>query len=158
MGAHHFKICLVPADASVERDADGNYAGNFLASCPISNALCERFRNIFTKANHWGDVEEYVSNNEWGSDLRIWRSKDGEIEDITFRFAASSDPIEKLQAFIKIAKGAGCFLLLEASGKVVAPEFDTLLEILRTHHSYRFGADPNGTVVEASKKIKEEGK
>jgi hypothetical protein len=155
MGAHHFKLYLVPPGAAPTRDAEGWYAGDFLASFPIADSILQRLRQIFTRTNHWGSVEEYVSDNEWGSDLRISRSDAGTISEIAFRYAACADPLEKLQLFVHIAKDAGCSLFIFSSGTVVTADFEEVFRALRSHHSFRFLSDPEGAIVEAASKIKE---
>jgi hypothetical protein len=154
MGAHHFKLYFVPAGAAPVRDAEGRFAGGFLKSFPIADSIIHRLRQIFTRTNHWGSVEEYVSDHEWGSDLRISHSDAGGISEIAFRYAACADPLEKLQLFVSIARDAGCSLLV-FSGAVVATDFEEVLRALRSHHSFRFSSDPESAVLEAASKIKE---
>ncbi len=87
MGAHHFKLFLVPPGIHPLRGEEGIYVGDFLQSFQIADSIAERLRQIFQRTNHWGDVEEYVSGDAWGSDLSIVRSDDGGIAEVLFRYA-----------------------------------------------------------------------
>ncbi len=153
MGAHHFKLDLVPPGVVPSRDGDGSYTGDFLVSFPIPDSIVQRLRALFDKTSHWGRVEEYASDKEWGSDLRIVRTDDRRISDVVFRFSPVADPEEKLREFIAIARDAGCRLLVESEGVVVAPEFDEVFQTLRTHHAFRFVSDPKGAILEAARKV-----
>jgi hypothetical protein len=155
MGAHHFKVYFVPPGLIPVRDEQGWYAGDFLASFSIADSIVQRLRQIFTRTNHWGRVEEYLSDNEWGSDLRISRSDAGAISDVAFRYAACADPVEKLQLFVSIARDAGCSLFVFSSGAVVGTDFEEVFRELRAHHSFRFLSDPQGAIVEAASKIED---
>ncbi len=155
MGAHHFKLFLVPPGIQPLRDEEGIYVGDFLQSFQIADSIAERLRQIFRRTNHWGDVEEYVSGDAWGSDLSIVRSDDGSIAEVLFRYAPCADPIEKLREFVAIAQDAGCFLLEPSSDTIIAPDFEEVSRVLKAHHSFRFLSDPEGAIVEAAKKIKQ---
>lgn len=155
MGAHHFKLYFVPPGTTPTRDDEGDYEGNYLANFALTNSIVLRLRQIFKKSNHWGGVEEYVSDNKWGSDLRICRSEGGRIEDIVLRYAPVADLQEKLGEFVAIAKDAGCFLFQPTSGAVMAPDFAEVLHALHAHHAFKFISDPKGAIVDAAKKIDE---
>jgi hypothetical protein len=156
MGAYHFKLYLVPAGVALSLDENRCAEGDLLKSFSVSDVIVQRLRGIFEKTNHWGDVEEYESAHEWGGDLRIWRSEEGQICDIEFRFAPVVDPIEKLREFVAIAKDSGCSLLEPSSNSMIAPDFDVVFQALRKHHSFRFLSDPKGALIEAAQKIKQD--
>ena len=155
MGVHHFNLELVPPGVVPTREEDGRYAGGFLKTFPIPDPIAQRLRQIFTRPNHWGMVDEYCSETQWGGDLRICRSDLGQIEEVGFRFAPVADSLEKLREFVAITKDAGCFLLVCSSGEVIAPDFGEVMRALREHHSFKFLSDPKGTIVEAAQKIEE---
>lgn len=156
MGAPHFKLCFVPSGLNPVRDEEGHFEGDSLVGFPISDSIVQRLRRIFTRTRHWGDVEEYVSESEWGGELRICRNDDGHIDEIELRFAPLADPVEKLREFVAIAKDAGCYLLEMSSGTVLAPDFIIVFESLRAHHSFRFLSDPEQAVIEAARKTKQD--
>ena len=108
MGAHHFKLHLVPPGAFPLRDSEGSFEGDFLASFHMPNSVVSRLRSIFSTSTHWGGVEEFTSGNEWGSDLRIFRAGEGHITDIAFRYAPVADPLDTLREFVSIARELGC--------------------------------------------------
>jgi len=97
---------------------------DFLETFSLSEPIVQRLRQIFKNPNHWGQIEEYCSTTPWGSDLRISHAKDGRIEEVAFRFSSVADSIQKLDKFLKIAKDAGCHLLLCSLGEIVAPELE----------------------------------
>lgn len=156
MGAHQFKLYFVPSGSVPIRDDDGCFEGDSLVGFPISDSIIQRLRRIFSKTKHWGDVEEYVSEHEWGGDLRIIRNDEGQIDEIEFRFAPIADPVEKLREFVAIAKDAGCFLLERPSGAVLAPDFETVFESLRSHQAFRFLSDPKGAIIEGAQKTRQD--
>lgn len=135
------------------RDKEGLHFGDFLLSFPIADPITQRLRRVFARTNHWGKVEAYMSDSEWGSDLRISHSEDGQVVAVTFRYAPGMDPIEKLAEFVAIAKDAGCFLLIGSSDVILPPDFDEVFRELRQHHAFRFLSDPEGAIIEGAKKI-----
>lgn len=151
MGAHHFKLDLVPRGHRPQCNEDGTYHGDFLLGFELSTDILQRLRSLLPKPNHWGNVEEFNSISEWGSDLRIWHADDGRIESVVMRYAPVGDPNEVLQKFVRIVKDAGCDLLVQSTFEIVPPEFDAVFAALRQHHAFRFLENPEGAIHEAAR-------
>ncbi len=150
MGAHHFKLYVVPPGSRPVRDADGDYEGFFLLGFDLPAVVVQRFRSLFPNANPWGGVEEFNSPSPWGSDLRIFHEDDGRIAEVVMRYAPAGDPIQFLLAFVEAAKEAGCELLVETTGEVIPPDFERVVAALRTHRAFRFLRDPEGAIKQAA--------
>lgn len=155
MGVHHFTLYLVPPGSRPVRDSDGRYHSSFLHGFGLSAGILGRLRSLLPKPNHWGPVEEFCSSAEWGSDLRIWHEDDGEIGDIVFRFAPVGDPVQLLDAFITIAREAGCHLLVQTSFEVVPPDFERVFHALKSLRAFRVLSDPESVIQEAARETSE---
>ena len=150
MGAHHFKLYVVPPGSHPTRGAEGEYDGFFLLGFDLEEVVVQRFRSLLPNANPWGKVEEFNSASQWGSDLRIFHEDDGRVAEVVMRYAPAGDSIQMLRAFIEVVKQAGCELLVETTGEVVAPEPEPVLAALRGHRAFRFPTDPQGAIKEAA--------
>jgi hypothetical protein len=151
MGAHHFKFHLVPAGARVTRDADGELPGDFLVGHKIREEVVSQLRALLPKQNHWSTVEEFNSASEWGSDIRIYREKDGSIGDIAMRYAPVADSLDTLRAFVRVTKEAGCDIVVDSTAEVVPAELEAVVAALKKHRAFRFVSDPEGVIKEAAK-------
>lgn len=146
---HHFKLYVIPQGTQPKRNADGEYIDGFLIPVDVPNEITQRFRSLLPNPNPWNGVEEFNSNEEWGSDLRIYHDE-RRISDIVFRYSPAGDPIGLLQSFIDIVKLAGLQLFSDATGDLIPPDFDNLFAIFRQHRAYRFPNDPVGVIKEAA--------
>src|SRR5215475_914704 len=75
----------------------------------------------------WGEVEEFESPNNWGSDLRIWHNgqRDGPVRSIVFRFAPVADKSGGARAVSHdMPRNMGCSSIREASGHTAAQDRD----------------------------------
>jgi hypothetical protein len=154
MGAHHFKLHMVPPSSRPIRDADGDYTGDFLLAFDLSDDVVTRLRTLLPKPNHWGEVEEFNSVSDWGSDLRISHAQGGRISDITMRYAPAGDSFDILHAFIEIVRAAGCELLVDSTGEVIPPDVGLVETAVRGHPAFQFMSDPHGAVIKAADETK----
>jgi hypothetical protein len=157
MGAQHFTLHMVLSGANPKRDANGDYAGDFLLPIAVSEGTVASLRALLPKPNHWGKVEEFNSAHDWGSDLRIYHAEDGRISDIVMRYAPAGDSIETLRTFVDIIRAAGCQVLVESSGEIIPADFDLVEAALSNHRAFRFLKDPLGTIIEAADETNEKG-
>lgn len=94
MGAHHYKLEVVPRrfieQFSNPIPMEIVYEGlqPWLDEKP-DEKLLDSLRILLPNDKSWG-VEEYVSANDWGSDIRIWK-EDEIIENIVFRYSEIDD-------------------------------------------------------------------
>jgi len=72
-------------------------SGGFLLAFDVPGDVVGRLRTLLPKPNHWGDVEEFNSASDWGSDLRISHEQDGKISDITMRYSPAGDSFDILR-------------------------------------------------------------
>ena len=150
MGAHHFKLYVVPHGSHPKRHAEGEYDDFFLLGFELQEAVLQRFRSLLPNANHWGKVEEFNSSLQWGSDLRIFHEEDGRVAEVVMRYAPAGDSLQVLCTFVEIVKQAGCELFVETTGEVLAPEPEAVFAALRGHRAFRFLRDPEGAIKEAA--------
>jgi hypothetical protein len=155
MGAHHFKLYVIPPGSRPTRDANGDYSGDFLLTFDVPDDVVRRLRTLLPKSDHWGDVEEFNSENAWGSDLRIFHEPDGKISDITMRYSPAGDPLDILRMFVEIVKSAGCDLLVGSTGEATPPDVERVETALRSHRASRFTSDPRDAIIEAGKETKQ---
>jgi hypothetical protein len=74
-------------------------------------------RTLLPHDKSWDDTEEYVSNGDWSSDIRIWKEDEGDVFDIVFRYSPGNDGWSLMQAFVRIAREERCVLLEHDSGE-----------------------------------------
>jgi len=149
MGVHHFSLHLIPTDVSAN-----SYDNGFLHEHSVSDAILLRLRGLLPKDTSWGTTEEFRSDADWPSDLRIWKEEDGTIFDIVFRYSPVTDPKELLFSFLSIAKDAD-FLIYEKSSKsIFRPEEAVITKLFLGSASHRFLTDPETTILEAAAKTK----
>jgi hypothetical protein len=157
MGAHHFKLYVIPPGSRPARGADGDYVGGFLLAFDVPDDAVRRLRALLPRPNHWGDVEEFNSASDWGSDLRISHEPGGKISDITMRYSPAGDSFDVLRMFVEIVRSAGCELLVDSTGEAIPPLFERVETILRSHRAFRFVIDPKGAIIEAGKETEQLG-
>ena len=104
----------------------------------------------------WGEVEEFESPNNWGSDLRIWHNgqRDGPVWSIVFRFAPVADSQEVLERFLTTAAQHGLLVYSRASGRMLQPRIEIVEQDLKQSTAYRFISDPGAAILEASATVK----
>jgi len=107
MGAHHFKLYLVPPGTRPLRDEDGEYEGAFLLGFDLPAGVVQRIRALLPNPRPWGGVDEFNSSSEWGSDVRIFHEDDGRVAEVAMRYAPAGDPIQVLREFVEVAKKRG---------------------------------------------------
>jgi hypothetical protein len=157
MGVHHYYLQVIPKSLAEKHK---NKLAKVLEKqwawkneIP-SNILLDELRGLLPKNTSWGEVEEFESENKWGSDVRIW--KEGQkVEAIEFRYAPCADPKNILECFIKIVadeKGK-CMLFARESKTLLFPDLSLILEDMKKSRAYRFIFNPMETIIEASEEI-----
>ena len=139
--------------ALTEQDIDIGHsedAGWWSSVQPTSETLA-RLRHLCTTDNSWGETEEYVTSETWGSDLRIWK-KQGRVWLVTFRFSPTSDDHTLLDRFVAIARDEHCLLLDAETGSLFEPDDEVVAERLRSSRAMRFVRDPRSTIIEAARR------
>jgi len=154
MGAHHFTLHVVPPGSRPTRDADGDYPGGFLLTNDLPDQVVTRLRTLLPEPNHWGEVEEFKSVSDWGSDLRILHAEGGRISDITMRYAPVGDSFDTLHAFVEIVNAAGCELLVDSTGEVLPSDAGLIEKAVRGHPAFQFLSDPHGAILKAAAETK----
>ena len=161
MGLHHFQLSMVPksyfgthAPATIsaneiEKGQNANH-GWWSAHQPSPETL-KRSRELCLIDKSWGDTEEYVTSEKWGSDIRIWKTNE-KVWDITFRFSPVSDDLKLLQRFVGIARDANCLLLDSETGELLQGDDTVVIERLGRSKAMRFVRDPKSAIVEGARK------
>jgi hypothetical protein len=167
MGIHQFKLSMVPQayfdrigspvpSMLTKEDIDrGERAdtGWWASLQPTPQALT-RLREICPNDKSWGETEEYVTSEIWGSDLRIWREK-GRVWLLTFRFSPTADDRALLDRFVDIARDEHCLLLDSDTGSLFEPETEVVTEHLSRSTAMRFLRDPQSAISEAARAARE---
>ena len=151
MGVHQFKIALLPracfsqpvpvvlSEADIDSGEDGT--SGWWASHPPSVRFLSDLRALLPTDKSWGNVEEFISTEKWGSDLRIWKDED-RVFAIVFRFSPISDKWSLLQRFLSIARNESCLLLDQKSGTVFEPDEKIVRQQFDKSQAARFVRDP----------------
>jgi len=128
MGAFHYKLEIVPKGfvgdpplANVPLSEIQEGLSPWAELPPPSVHFLAELRTLLPVNRSWGETEEYVSLNEYSSDLRIWSDR-GKVENIEFRFNAYADDWSLMQKFLAIVKAATCMLVETRSGAVLPPD------------------------------------
>lgn len=163
MGIHHFKLSMVPIayfarigspvpvtlnEEDIDR-ATSTDDGWWPSLQPTPQALA-RLRSLCPTAKSWGETEEFVTSEPWGSDLRIWKER-GRIWQVVFRFAPITDDLTLLNEFVAIAKDEHCLLLDTDTCMLFEPEAAVVAEHLRSSRAMRFVRDPQRVIIEAAR-------
>lgn len=158
MGIHHFKLDVVPR-AVLERhlsSGDSEVSIEELEWLPDPNfqpsaSFLAQLRELLPNDTSWGPCEEYESDSDWGSDLRIWHAEEDNghspVDQIQFRFSTVGDPIELLHRFVSLAASENCVLIDVESGSWFEPVVENAEEYLLNSRAYSFARDPKGTVL-----------
>lgn len=162
MGVHHFKLSLVPrayferlgspvppllTDEDVDR---GESADGWWSPLQPTEQAVSRLRQLCPTDKSWGETEEFVTSETWGSDLRIWREQ-GRVWLVTFRFSPAADDRALLDRFVAIARDEHCLLLDAETGSLFEPDDEVVTERLRGSRAMRFVRDPQSTIIEAAR-------
>ncbi|MBI1754168.1 MAG: hypothetical protein HY014_10820 [Acidobacteria bacterium] len=118
-----------------------------------SEDFLNHLRLLLPRGKSWGDTEEYVSENEWESDLRIWRD-DSCISNIQFRYSPAGDPWSLMQDFLSIVSASGYLLVERDSGLILDPSEEVMRGQLMKSKAGQFLHDPKGTILQAAADLK----
>jgi hypothetical protein len=165
MGVHHFKLTVVPrayfgermpatlSEADIDRGED--IASGWWAGHPPSERFLTAIRVLLPTDKSWGETEEYVSADVWGSDVRVWKDA-GRVWGVTFRFSPVTDGWPLMQRFLALVREERGVLLEERSGAVFEPDEEIVRERLVTSRAVQFVRDPEGTIVQAARELKDD--
>jgi len=155
MGAHHYQLALVPS-AFADDLSDDLWERDDLWSEQPAITLLRELRSLLPKDTSWADVEEFESENDWGSDLRIFRDgqRDGPVESIVFRFSPVADSREVLERFLTTARRHGLLVYARASQRIMQPKIEIVERDLKQSTAYRFISDPGAALSEAAANVK----
>jgi hypothetical protein len=156
MGAHHYQLEIVPRAffegepplAVTKHQLTEGIVAWQSNSSPSSQFL-EGLRKLLPVERSWGEVEEYISQGVWPSDLRIWRNGPT-IESIAFRYSPAGDEWSVMQRFLALVRRADCLLIEGRSGDVLPPEEKIVRASLSSSIAGQFAVDPEGAVLRAS--------
>jgi len=120
--------------------------------CQPSQRFLAVIRTLLPKDESWGETEEYVSAQEWGSDLRVWRT-DGKVCSVVFRFAPGADEWSLMSRFLALVREEKGLLLDPSTRVVFEPDEAAVLERLRTSRAMHFLRDPESAILAAAHAI-----
>ncbi|MBK7630524.1 MAG: hypothetical protein IPJ23_07470 [Ignavibacteriales bacterium] len=155
MGAHHYKLEVVPRrfieQFSNPIPMEIVYEGlqPWLDEKP-DEKLLDSLRILLPNDKSWG-VEEYVSANDWGSDIRIWK-EDEIIENIVFRYSEIDD-WNLMISFLNIVKELDYVVI--HGGYVIEPDEKEIRNDFRNSAAGQFKNDPESAIIRAAKGAKE---
>jgi hypothetical protein len=163
MGVCHFKLSMVPRAyfertglpvplvLTVEEIEHGENVktGWWVPLQPTPQTLA-RLRKLCPYDQSWGETEEFVTREPWGSDIRIWKEQ-GRVWLVTFRFSPTADARTLLDQFVAIARDEHCLLLDADTGSLFEPDDTVVSERLRDSRAVRFAKDPQATIIEATR-------
>ena len=169
MGVHHYKVELVPrahfesrglpippAITEGEMEQGQSLVSGWWAAHPPSSQLLSGLRSLLPLDKSWGETEEFVSTDDWGSDVRIWK-ENGKVWSITFRFSPVVDGWPLLRQVLSFAQSEKCLLLEVESGTVLEPDEKSLRERLLASQAMRFVRDPMGTILKTARTLRHDG-
>lgn len=169
MGVHHYKIEFVPRahfesrglpipPAMTEDDLEQgqNPASGWWTVHPPSQQLLSGLRSLLPLDKAWGETEEFISANDWGADVRIWK-EGGKVWSITFRFSPVADGWPLFSQILLLAQGEKCLLVEVESGTVMEPDERIVRERLLAARAMQFGRDPTGTILKAAGELQKDG-
>ena len=150
MGAHHYHIELLPRTSVGLDPEDENLWGQ-----PPPESLLKELRTLLPNDTSWGGVEEYDSDNEWSSDLRIWHEDelDSPVFSIVFRYAPIEGTTTVLERFLTLAANHNLLLYSRASRRTFEPKWDELVSDLKTTPAFQFLSDPEKAIKAAAAKV-----
>ena len=162
MGIHHFEFDAIPR-ALLEHYLD---LGNSVSSIEEliwlpgqseqpSSMFLSQLRKLLPNDTSWGPVEEYESDSDWGSDLRIWHSEEprllSPVESITFRFAPVGDPVELLHKYVGLLAEETCVVFSREFGTWFEPTSEIVSKNLEKSRAFRFAQNPHSALDELAK-------
>ena len=162
MGIHHFHLDAIPR-APLERHLDLGYSVSSIEDLewsPDKNEqpspkFLSRLRELLPNNTSWGPVEEYVSDGDWSSDLRIWHGEEprllSPVESITFRFAPVGDPVELLHKYVNLVAEETCVLFSRELGAWFEPTIEIVTGNLEKSRAFRFTQDPHDALEELAR-------
>lgn len=167
MAVFHYKLRLLPrahfglqfpqvlAGEQIDFGEEDNTG--WWALHPPSAKLLAELRALLPLDKSWpgGQVEEYTTSPEYGSDIRIWKTG-SEVHAITFRFSVVTDKWLLMQRFLEIARNGDCLLREDETGRVFEPDEQAVKERFVVSRAMRYCRDPEGTVMQAATKLREE--
>jgi len=155
MGAHHYQLALLPS-AFADDASDDLWERDDLWSEQPPSALLRELRNLLPNETSWGEVEEFESADDWGSDLRIWHDcqRDGPVESIVFRFSPVADSREVLERFLTTAARHGLLVYARASRCILQPRIEIVEQDLKQSTAYRFISDPGAALLDTTAAVK----
>lgn len=159
MGAHHYNLEVVPrgyiAKFSNPIPMEIIYEGlqPWLDEKP-DEKLLDSLRILLPIDKSWG-VEEYVSANDWGSDIRIWKENEI-IENIVFRYSEIDD-WDLMISFLIIVRESD-YLLVGNNGFIIEPEEREIVTDFRNSAAGQFKNDTESAIIRAAKEASEYNK
>ncbi len=120
-------------------------------SNPSTNFM-NSIRSLLPINNSWGDVEEFKSDDNWGSQIQIYKT-DEKFEAVVLKFSPAQDNIKILENFITIADEEKCLLYAEESSKVLQPNLSEIIEDLKVSKACKFMEDPIKTIEESASQL-----
>lgn len=150
MGAHHYHIELLPR-TSVGLDLEDE---NLWKQQP-SESLLKELRTLLPNDTSWGGVEEYESDDDWGSDLRIWHQDemDSPVFSIVLRYAPIEGTTTLLERFLTLAENHDMLVYSRATERTFEPEWDEVVSDLKTTPAFQFLSDPERALKVAAAKV-----
>jgi hypothetical protein len=167
MGVHHFSLALAPRAyfsgqlphelSASDFDCGEDTSLGWWALHPPSDDLLLAIRSLLPNNRAWpgGEVEEYTSDGEWESDVRIFK-EEGRVDGITFRYSPISSPWSDVQRFLNIARLHSCVLVEVLSRSVMEPDDDAITMSFQASRSAKFMQDPAHTLKQAAAEVRGE--
>jgi hypothetical protein len=161
MGIFHYKVSLVPrayfgGEIPASLSETETQRGEWWVAHPPSAGLLTALRALLPEDKSWGDIEEYASIGDFGSDIRIWKDA-GRVEGIEFRFSPVADEWALMQRFVDIARVEQCLLLEGGSGALFEANEELVRQRLASSHAVDFIRDPAATIVRAAGELEDDG-
>ncbi|WP_321311497.1 hypothetical protein [Halarcobacter sp.] len=158
MAIFQYNIEIIPKEFVKKHKSDFQSAiDDYFAweefSNPSTNFI-NSIRSLLPINNSWSDVEEFRSDDNWGSQIQIYKT-DGKFEAVVLKFSPAQDNIKILENFIRIADEEKCLLYAEESTKVLEPNLSEIIEDLKVSKAYKFMEDPIKTIEESATQLNE---
>ena len=154
LGAHHYKLHAVPQPLEVGVDAERLKEGYHWGDEQPPTAFLAELRNMLPKDTSWGCCEEFESESEWGSDIRIWHDDEvanNPVFSIDLRLSAGADGFSLLESFLNSTRKHGFQIYADQSGRILKPDLPAVLEDFRQSTAYRFLSSPEDAILDAAK-------
>lgn len=104
--------------------------------------VVERLRKLLPVNTSWGEVEEFESSNEWGSDLRIW-NEGLRVENIEFRHSPLSDPWALMRKFLEIVQTGNYVLVEGISGLLLRADETEIASRIISSRAWKISGPPS---------------